>query len=332
MTQDPTPPAAPTPTAAPPPPPPPASAATIAPSAPSAPAAPTNEGNPSIPSLLDLTGRTAVVVGAGSGLGQASAIGLADAGAHVVAADLNAAGAEETVRIIAERAQGGTGSHADSEPGSHSGQGPDSDDVSSSGPATAAVVDITDTDSVTALVAAFPYAEILVITPGANVRKRLTATTDDEFDRVIDINLKGTYRLMRGFGAEMAERGRGSIVTFASFRAITVEPGQGIYAAAKAGVVQLTKTLASEIGPDGVRVNAILPGPFDTPLTQQIKADEQWWDAYADKTALGRWGRLHEIAGPVLFLASDASAYVTGTSQLVDGGWMAHDGRFTPRV
>lgn len=265
---------------------------------------PSNESNPSIPSLFDLSGRTAVVVGAGSGLGQASAIGLADAGAHVIAADLNLEGAEATVRIISERG--------------HSAE--------------PARVDITDTGSVTALVSSYAQAQVLVITPGANVRKRLVNTTDEEFDRVIDINLKGTYRLMRGFGAEMAERGRGSIVTFASFRALAIEPGQGIYAAAKAGVVQLTKTLASELGPLGVRVNSILPGPFDTPLTQQIKSDEEWWNAYADKTTLGRWGHLHEIAGPVLFLASDASSYVTGHSQLVDGGWMAQDGRFTPRV
>lgn len=261
--------------------------------------------SPRIPDLFDLAGRTAVVVGAASGLGQASAFGLADAGAHVVCADLDLTGAKATATVIEQR----TGSAA-----------------------TAVELDITSTAAVDALVERFPAAEVLVMTPGMNVRKRMTETTDDEFDRVIDINLKGTYRLMRSFGREMASRQRGSIITFASFRAIVVEPGQGIYAAAKAGVVQLTKTLASELGTAGVRVNSILPGPFETPLTEQIKSDEEWWDAYAQKAALGRWGLLHEIAGPVLFLASDASSYVTGHSLLVDGGWMAQDGRFTPRL
>jgi NAD(P)-dependent dehydrogenase (short-subunit alcohol dehydrogenase family) len=131
----------------------------------------------SLPSLFDLSGRTAVVVGAGSGLGQASAIGLADAGAHVIAADLNLSGADDTASLIAGR---GAGS------------------------AQPAEVDITDTASVEALVTAWAEAEVLVVTPGANVRKRLVSTSDDEFDRVIDLNLKGTYRLMRGFGREMA--------------------------------------------------------------------------------------------------------------------------------
>lgn len=259
---------------------------------------------PNIAGLFDLTDKLAVVVGAASGLGQATALGLADAGAQVVCADLDSEGARATAGMIAKR--GGLQRYAG--------------------------IDITDGEAVADLARTFAEADILVTTPGLNVRKRVLDTVDAEFDRVVDVNLRGTYHLMREFGREMAARGRGSIIAFSSFRALVVEPGQGLYAAAKAGVVQLVKTVASELGPQGVRVNAVLPGPFDTPLTAQIKQDPQWWDAYAQKAALARWGRLPEIAGPVLFLASDASSYVTGHSMLVDGGWMAQDGRFNPDV
>jgi NAD(P)-dependent dehydrogenase (short-subunit alcohol dehydrogenase family) len=109
-----------------------------------------------------------------------------------------------------------------------------------------------------------------------------------------------------------------------------VEPGQGIYAATKAGLVQLARTLAGELGARGVRVNAVAPGVVETPLTGPIRSQPAWYDAYARKSALGRWAEPREIAGPIVFLLSDAASYVTGTVLFVDGGWTAIDGRFEP--
>jgi NAD(P)-dependent dehydrogenase (short-subunit alcohol dehydrogenase family) len=147
---------------------------------------------------------------------------------------------------------------------------------------------------------------------------------------VIELNLKGTFRVLREAGRIMSERDGGSIIAFSSIRSQVVEPGQGVYAATKAGIVQVVRALAAELGSKGVRVNAVAPGVVETPLTRPIKDNPGWYAAYAAKSVLGRWASADEMAGPVVYLASDASSYVTGSVLFVDGGWTAADGRFDP--
>ncbi len=253
-------------------------------------------------SMFDLTGRTALVVGAGSGMGEAGAHGLAAFGARVFCADVNQDAAESTAEQIR----------------------------SQNGKAEALELDMTDSNSVRAALELMGTPDVLITTPSINVRKPLLETTDEEFDRVVNLNLKGTFRLIRDFGRGMAERGSGSIIAFSSFRAQVVEPGQGVYAATKSGTVQMLRALAAELGPRGVRVNTIAPGAVETPLTAQMKESPDWYDAYAQKSIFGRWAKPHEIVGMIVYLASDASSYVTGAFMLVDGGWTAADGRFTP--
>ena len=249
--------------------------------------------------LFRLDGRTALVVGAGSGIGAAVAAGLAAFGATVVCADANVDAASATAASIGTTA-------------------------------TPSRMDLLDGASIDDAVAAIGAPDVLVTTPAVNVRKHIVDYTDAELDRVVDLNIKGTFRLCRTFGAAMAEAGRGSMIGFASIRAQTTEPGQGAYAATKAATVMLFKTLAAELGPHGVRANTIAPGVVDTPLTAPIKARPDWYGAYAEKSILRRWAQPSEMVGAVVYLASDASTYVTGTTIFVDGGWTAADGRFVP--
>lgn len=249
--------------------------------------------------LFDLSGRSALVIGAGSGIGKAGAEGLAAFGADVLCADLDADAAGRTAAGI----------------------------VADGGRASSAPVDIADPDTIRALV---DEPDVVVCTPAINVRKPMLSITPDEFRRVVDLNLAGTFNVMTIAAAGMADRGRGSIIVISSIRSQVVEPGQGVYAATKAGVVQMVKTLAAELGPRGVRVNALAPGVVETPLTEQIKANPDWYEAYASKSALGRWARPEEMAGAIVYLASDAASFVTGSLLVVDGGWLAVDGRFTP--
>jgi NAD(P)-dependent dehydrogenase (short-subunit alcohol dehydrogenase family) len=253
-----------------------------------------------------LDNRVVVVVGAGSGIGEAVARGAARQGAHIVSLDVSA----DTAAATAERIR------------------------ASGGAAGSAVVDITNSTDVDAAIAHIVERrgrlDAMVCTPAINVRKKILDYSDDEFDRVVRVNLKGTFNVLRATGRVMTARKSGSIVIFSSIRSQVVEPGQSVYAMTKAGVVQLVRTAAAEFGPAGVRVNAIGPGIVETPLTAQIKSKPEWYQAYANKSVFGRWASAEEMVGPTLFLISDAASYVTGSILFADGGWTAADGRFTP--
>lgn len=256
--------------------------------------------------LFRLDGRGVVVVGAGSGIGEAVARACARQGAHVACLDLRE---EEASRVAASITEAGRAAHA---------QG----------------VDIVDAGATNAALdearQRLGRLDAVVCTPGINVRKPILAYAEEELDRVLRVNVKGTFNVLQGAGRILTARRSGSIVLFSSIRSQVVEPGQAVYAATKAAIVQLARTAAAEFAPFGVRVNAVGPGVVETPLTAPIKADAEWYGAYASKNALGRWATPDEMAWPTVFLLSDAASYITGTVLFVDGGWLAVDGRFTP--
>jgi NAD(P)-dependent dehydrogenase (short-subunit alcohol dehydrogenase family) len=252
--------------------------------------------------IFDLSGKTAVIIGGGSGIGEAVAVGAAKQGAGIVVLDANEAAAQ----AVAGRIPG----------------------------ADAAALDIGNAGTVTAALDTIARdrgrIDIVICTASINVRKPILQYTDEDFDRVVAVNLKGSFNVLQAAGRIMTAQRGGSIVLFSSIRAQVVEPGQSVYAMTKAGIVQLVRTAAAEFGPAGVRVNAVGPGVVETPLTEPIKANAGWYNAYADKSALKRWATAGEMAGPTIFLMSDAASYVTGTILFADGGWLAVDGRFTP--
>ena len=242
--------------------------------------------------LFSLEGKTAVVIGAASGIGEAIAAGFVRQGARVIAYDLN----PDPARDIGE----------------------------------VDVCDSRAVDRIFQAVDREHGVDIAVCMPAVNVRKPILEYSDEELAFVLNVNIQGNFRVLRSAGRVMTARKAGSIILFSSIRSQVVEPGQSAYAATKAAIVQLAKTAAAEFGPHGVRVNAIAPGVIETPLTAPIKANKAWYDAYAAKSVFNRWGRPEELVGAAVFLASDAASFVTGSVLFVDGGWTAADGRFQP--
>jgi len=256
--------------------------------------------------IFDLSGKVAAVIGGASGIGEAVTIGAAQMGAKVVCLDIRQV---EAARVAARANDEGCFCEARGL------------DIRDSAAVEQSFADIAQTHG---------SLDIAICTPGINVRKKILDYQDDELARVLDLNLKGSFHVLRAAGRIMTAQRRGSIVLFSSIRSLVVEPGQSVYAATKAGILQMARGAASEFGSFGVRVNCVGPGVIETPLTAPIKNNRQWFEAYAAKTAFNRWGTPEEMVGPTLFLVSDAASYVTGTIIYADGGWLAQDGRFTP--
>jgi NAD(P)-dependent dehydrogenase (short-subunit alcohol dehydrogenase family) len=255
--------------------------------------------------LFDLAGRKALVLGAASGIGKASAEALSALGAAVFCADIDRAGADATATLI--RAAGGSAEAAGAD--------------AASGAAIAELVRVAQ--------ASLGRIDIAVTTPGINIRKRVVDYEEAEFDRVVDLNLKGTFFFFRALGRVMAEQRAGSIIACSSIRASTIEPGLAVYGATKAAISLLVKGFAAEMGGFGVRVNAVAPSIIETALVAPIKARPEIYETYARHTVLGRWGQPSEVASAVAFLASDAASYISGSTLMVDAGWTGIDGPAT---
>jgi NAD(P)-dependent dehydrogenase (short-subunit alcohol dehydrogenase family) len=165
--------------------------------------------------------------------------------------------------------------------------------------------------------------DILVNNAGINIRKPALELTEGDWDQTLDTNLKGCFLVARAVGRHMLARQAGSVVNIASMMASVVHAERAAYASSKGGLVQLTRVLAVEWAPYNVRVNAICPGPFLTDLNKVILNDPEKVKYFMDRLPMKRFGKPEELIGSVIFLASEASSYITGTTIYIDGGWTA---------
>jgi 2-deoxy-D-gluconate 3-dehydrogenase len=248
--------------------------------------------------VYSLKGKVAIVTGAGQGLGKWIALGLAHAGADILAADLMADSAEETCREIKELGRNSIFK----------------------------AINVADIEAVRDMIATAETSlgglDILVNNAGINIHKKALEFTPEEFSRVVDVNEKGVYFCSQAAAQHMIQKGGGKIINIASSAAFLVRSGipNSVYAMTKAGIVMLTKAFAEEWAQFHINVNAIAPGYFATPLVSDRLKDQDTYRTIIEFTPLGRVGEPEDIMGAVVFLASSASDYITGQTICLDGG------------
>ncbi|MEW9501856.1 SDR family NAD(P)-dependent oxidoreductase [Jeotgalibacillus marinus] len=244
-----------------------------------------------------LDGKTAIITGAGRGIGRALSIGLAQAGAEVVLLSRTLKDLEEVANLI--KSQGGK-AHVMS-------------------------VDVTDRSQIYNCIKhvkeTIGKIDILINNAGINIRSSATEVTDEEWSAIMDTNLKSAFMMSQEVGRIMKEQESGGSILSVSSVAGHVALRTGVaYAASKAALIQMTKVLALEWGDHNIRVNSIGPWYFETPLTEQLLANEEYLNDILAVTPLKRVGQLDELVGPAIFFVSDAGSYVTGQTLFVDGG------------
>lgn len=252
-------------------------------------------------SPFDLTGQVAVVTGAGRGIGRAIAIALAQAGADVALLARTAGELAETQGLIEAQGRRAVVATVDIAAGAEVRRAADE------------------------VLAAFDgRVDILVNNAGTVGRSSIVSMPEEEWDRVLDTNLKGTFLCTQAFVPSMIARGSGRIVNLASTFGMVGHPDRAAYAASKGGIVQLTRQFAAELAPQGINVNAVGPAIIKTALVAPlIQPGMPYGEAGLRKTPLGRFGEPEDVAWPVVFLCSPAASYITGQTLMVDGGWTA---------